>query len=127
MLLSENKCDAIGVMISSGVANHFLPEATSTNRLNRLMWLETSAIKAGSVGIDPVRRLASIVETDATGARKIAERLRMSNAQRDHLITLVDPPGRPPGKFWTTTSALSSIEWNRPGSLICACWNGRAL
>lgn len=92
MLLSENKCDAIGRMISSGVANHFLPEATSTNRLNRLMWLETSAIKAGSVGIDPVRRLASIVETDATGARKIAERLRMSNAQRDHLITLVDPP-----------------------------------
>ena len=92
MLLSENKCDAIGVMISSGVSNHFLPEATSTNRLNRLMWLETSAIKVGSVGIDPVRRLASIVETDATGARKIAERLRMSNAQRDHLITLVDPP-----------------------------------
>ena len=92
MLLSENKCDAIGAMISSGVANHFLPEAISTNRLNQLMWLETSAIKAGSVGIDPVRRLASIVETDATGAREIAERLRMSNAQRDHLITLVDPP-----------------------------------
>ena len=92
MLVSENRCDAIGLMVSSGVANHFLPEATPTNRLKRLMWLETSAIKVGSVGIDPVRRLASVVETDEAGARKIAERLRLSNAQRDHLITLVDPP-----------------------------------
>ena len=92
MLLSENKYDAIGLMISSGVASHFLPEATSPTRLKRLMWLETSAIKFGSVGMDPVRRLASVVETDAAGAHKIAARLRLSNAQRDHLITLVDPP-----------------------------------
>ena len=92
MLLSENKYDAIGLMISSGVASHFLPEATPPTRLKRLMWLETSAIKVGSVGMDPVRRLASVVETDAAGARKIAARLRLSNIQRDHLITLVDPP-----------------------------------
>ncbi len=99
MLMSENKHDAIGLMISGGVAIHFLPEATSTIRLKRLIWLENSATKVGPLGKDPVRRLASIVETDAVGARKIAERLRLSNAQRDHLITLVDPP-------WQATSEI---------------------
>jgi len=91
MLNSENNFDAIGIMVSSGVAEHFLPEAVTPILLERLMWLETSAMKFETIGVDPIRRLASFLETDADGARAIAERLRLSNVQRDQLIELIEP------------------------------------
>jgi len=91
MLNSDNNFDAIGMMITSGVAEHFLPEAVTPLLLKRLMWLETSAMKFETVGVDPIRRLASFLETDANGVREIAQRLKLSNDQRDQLIDLVEP------------------------------------
>ena len=52
-------------------------------RLHRLGGLEPKP--------DPLRRLAALIEVDAAGAAALAERLRLSNEQRDRLAGLAPP------------------------------------
>ena len=82
-------------MMDGGITKHFLPELAHLDRLKRLIWLETTAIKFDHVAPDPVRRLAAAIETDADGVRAITSRLKLSNADRDHLLALVEPGWTP--------------------------------
>jgi poly(A) polymerase len=61
-----------------------LPEARHLDRLERLIASEPSPH-------DPLRRLATLIDVDAAGAMALAERLRLSNAQRDRLVGLAPP------------------------------------
>ncbi|MFP6733938.1 MAG: CCA tRNA nucleotidyltransferase [Rhodospirillales bacterium] len=88
---SADQFDALKLMIDHGVMQHILPEAVKTERLKRLMWIETSAIKFDSVTPDKIRRLAALIDTDAAGAEEIARRLMFSGADRDHLKSLTSP------------------------------------
>ncbi len=49
-------------------------------------------VEARGAPIDPVLRLAAMVEADRAGAEALAERLRLSNRQRFALVSLLDPP-----------------------------------
>jgi poly(A) polymerase len=49
-------------------------------------------VEARNEPLDPVLRLAALVEPGRTGAEALAERLRLSNLQGFALITLLDPP-----------------------------------
>ena len=85
---------ALRMMREDGVLAAILPEATRLDRLQRLIQLEPAP--------DPVRRLAALVDVDAEGAARLAERLRLSNAMRDRLAGLatpwpLDPAGRREG------------------------------
>jgi len=72
-------------MIDHGILAHLLPEATS---IGRLAFVTTEA-----PGHDePVLRLAALLETDRDGAFRVAERLRLSNADTARLALLVSPP-----------------------------------
>ncbi|MDP6643889.1 MAG: CCA tRNA nucleotidyltransferase [Rhodospirillales bacterium] len=91
ILDSDDQFDALKLMIDHGVMQYILPEAEKTERLKRLMWLETSAIKYDSVVPDRIRRLAALIDTNTAGAGEIARRLRFSRADREHLKNLAEP------------------------------------
>ncbi|WP_207456047.1 CCA tRNA nucleotidyltransferase [Azospirillum sp. SYSU D00513] len=76
------------LMIGAGVMEHLLPNATNTGRLDGLVRLE----RALGEPADPLRRLAAALAVDRAGALAAAERLRLSNADRDRLAALAEPP-----------------------------------
>jgi len=72
------------LMSANGVLQHFLPEAKEIDRLAALVTVE------GIVGrADPLRRLAAGLKVDGVGADAIADRFRLSNADRVRLRALV--------------------------------------
>ncbi len=93
ILLAPNPADTIHLMQGERILEHILPEAGGVGRLRMLSWLETTAIKVASVVPDAVRRLAALLETDRDGAAGVAERFRLSNAEKDRLTRALDSPG----------------------------------
>jgi poly(A) polymerase len=86
LLAVADPVPALRIMAEDGVLAALLPEATRLDRLARLVALEPAARWA-----DPMLRLASLIDTDAAGAVRLAERLKLSNAWRDRLSGLVPP------------------------------------
>ena len=72
------------------VTPHLLPVPADPERLHRLT--DIQAAFAIPPADDPLLRLASLLVTDKAGALAVAERIRLSNAERDRLVTLVAPP-----------------------------------
>ena len=85
LLAAPAPAPVVEVMAESGVLAVVLPEATRIARLGGLVRVEPEA--------DAVRRLAALVEGDAAAMRGVAERLRLSNAERDRLIAAAEPLG----------------------------------
>ncbi|MEK7820310.1 MAG: CCA tRNA nucleotidyltransferase [Pseudomonadota bacterium] len=101
ILLAPDPATIVSLMRGLGVLKHVLPEANEgrddkgadgIGRLRAVAWLTTRAVKVDSFAPDALRRLAALADTDRTGALRIADRLRLSNAERDHLVLLADPP-----------------------------------
>jgi poly(A) polymerase len=74
----------IEMMAADGVLAVLLPEAGPRDRLAALVKLEPAP--------DPLRRLASLIVSDAPAGLGVAARLRLSNAERDRLALLAAPP-----------------------------------
>lgn len=85
LLEAPDPVPTLDIMILHRILAEELPEEGDTAPLARLLTLE-----AGPP--DPLLRLAALVETDREGADAIAARLRLSNAQRDRLELLTQPP-----------------------------------
>jgi poly(A) polymerase len=83
LLAVPNPVPALRIMVEDGVLAAILPEARRLDRLERLIPQEPQP--------DPLRRLAALIETDAVAAEAIAERLRLSNAERERLAGLARP------------------------------------
>jgi poly(A) polymerase len=83
LLAVPDPLPALRMMAEDGVLAAIVPEATRLDRLPRLLGLEPTP--------DPLRRLAALIEVDADGAVALAERLRLSNEQRDRLAGLAMP------------------------------------
>jgi poly(A) polymerase len=81
LLGSSEPARALNLMRDDGVLAALLPEATRLVRLERLVPL----------GNDPLLRLAALIEVDKAGAVALAERLRLSNAERNRLTGLAAP------------------------------------
>lgn len=90
-LVAEHPDDALALMRENHVLEFVLPEAGDLGRLRQLAWLEQSGLPAGVVHPDAIRRLAATLETDAAGARLVADRLKLSNRDRDRLVALAAP------------------------------------
>lgn len=91
-LMATDPADVFLLMRSYGVLEHVLPEAGDVSRLRMMTWLDSRAIRMDSVHPHPVRRLAALLDTDASGAETIAERMKMANRQKRRLMTLVHRP-----------------------------------
>jgi poly(A) polymerase len=83
LLAVPDPLPALRMMAEDGVLAAILPEATRLDRLKRLVALAPDP--------DPLRRLAALIAVDAAGAIALAERLRLSNEQRDRLAGLAPP------------------------------------
>lgn len=93
LLLAPNPAPVLELMREAGILAHFLPEARDFTCLKAL-----TGLKADGIEPDPVRRLASIIDTNEERARALAERLKFSNAERDRLAGLArEAPGFTPG------------------------------
>jgi poly(A) polymerase len=83
LLETPDPIAALRMMQEDGVLSVVVPEARRLNRLQRMIEIEPE--------IDPLRRLAALIDVDGGGAVAVAERLRLSNAWRDRLQGLARP------------------------------------
>ena len=91
ILLATDPAGIALLMRGEGVLEQVLPEAGDVGALRQLAWLESRGIQRDGIAPDAIRRLAALLKTDATGARTVAERLKLSNTERDRLVALAAP------------------------------------
>jgi poly(A) polymerase len=83
LLKTPHPIPALQMMQEDGALAVVLPEARRLDRLRQMIAIEPER--------DPLRRLAALIEVDASGAERLAERLRFSNACRHRLRGLAPP------------------------------------
>lgn len=88
LLRADRPVPVLAAMIERGLLTHWLPEARAVEALRR------ATARADAAGRrDWLRRLAVLAPVDdRAGATAMAERLRLSNAERDRLIDFAEPP-----------------------------------
>jgi poly(A) polymerase len=126
LLAVPDPLPALRMMEEDGVLAAILPEAVASGsaRLDRpenLIAIEPEP--------DPLRRLAALVAVDAGGAAGLAERLRLSNAERDRLVGLAPPwPVDPAASVKAQRRALYRLgaESYRDLALLIAADGGMA-
>ncbi|OYQ35280.1 poly(A) polymerase [Niveispirillum lacus] len=87
ILAQDRMVEVWRLMIDCGVVAQILPQATNITRLaalDRLEWLVGEA--------HPMAHLAALLPTGLSAAADTVERLRLSNANRDHLLGLCAAP-----------------------------------
>jgi poly(A) polymerase len=90
LLAAEDPRGAVRLMAQAGVLAEALPEATGLARFERLVGIETEMLFSE----DALLRLAALLPDDPAVAAALAERLRLSNAQRDRLVAALTPEPR---------------------------------
>jgi poly(A) polymerase len=87
LLIAPGAAATLEIMAGEGILPHLLPEARAFARLSALSAIE-DAPDAPGVSPDSLRRLAGVLEVDGAGAKAVAQRLRLSNADADRLEAL---------------------------------------
>ncbi|HEY2179159.1 MAG TPA: CCA tRNA nucleotidyltransferase [Caulobacteraceae bacterium] len=82
LLAADDPRPAVRLMAEAGVLPVAAPGATDLARFERLTAIETDVLFEG----DPLLRLAALLPDDPAVAGALAERLRLSNAQKARLI-----------------------------------------
>ncbi len=82
LLTARHGTEVWGEMLSLGIVQHYLPWATS---LDRLRWVAELEQRHG-LPPDPIRRLAALTMTGC--GREVAETLKLSRAEGDRVIAL---------------------------------------
>ena len=100
-------------MVKSGVTRHFLPEAMQTNLTKHLIRVENLVNEHLNITIDPIRRLASLISTDRSNVKAIAQRLKFSNDQYKKLKGLLEPQWQ---SVWNTDDVSLRAGLHRFGA-----------
>jgi poly(A) polymerase len=90
LLAAEDPRPAMRLMAASGVLAVVLPEAAGLERFEHLVEIETEMLFTE----DALLRLAALPPDDPAVAAAVADRLRLSNAQRDRLVAALTAPAR---------------------------------
>lgn len=77
----------VALMAEAGVLEQVLPEATALDRFAAALTVEREA----GAPIDPLRRVAALIQVDDTGALSAARRLRFSGKEAQRLADLAAP------------------------------------
>ncbi len=83
LLAAPDPLPTLRMMAEDAVLAPLLPEARRLGRLAALVPLEPAP--------DALRRLGALLDSDAGAAAAVAERLRLSNEQRERLVALAAP------------------------------------
>jgi poly(A) polymerase len=87
LLAADDPRAAVRLMAAAGVLAVVLPEAVGLTRFERLVAIESELM----FGEDALLRLAAILPADPQVAEAVADRLRLSNAQRARLAAAATP------------------------------------
>ena len=121
LLEAPRPAPVLETMAACGVLAHLLPEAAGFARLARLC-----AIEADRDLADPLRRLAALLPADAAIAEAVAQRLRLSNVERERLAAMTQPepaisPALDPAAI---RRALYHLGPDRFGDIVLLGWSG---
>ena len=94
LLAAEDPRAAVKLMAETSVLSVILPGAPNVARFGGLVAIEADQLFEA----DPVLRLAAVLPDDQIAAGKLAERLRLSNADRDRIVAALAPT--PKLKSW---------------------------
>ncbi len=92
LLECSNPVPALRMMAASGILSELLPYALRLPRLEQLVGIEAD----NQFPPDALLRLAALLPDEADAARKVAERLKLSNAERARLEALALPGDKIP-------------------------------
>jgi poly(A) polymerase len=90
LLGAEDPRPAVRLMAQTGVLAEVLPEAVGLARFESLVGIETEMLFTE----DALLRLAALLRDDPAAAGGLADRLRLSNAQKDRLVAALNPEPR---------------------------------
>jgi poly(A) polymerase len=113
LLAAEDPRPAVRLMAQAGVLAEALPEADGLTRFERLVTIETEMLFTE----DPLLRLAALLPDDPGNAAALAERLRLSNVQRDRLVAALDPD--PPLKSWMSPKETRQLVYRLGAEVFC--------
>ncbi len=88
-LRARNPVPVLDIMIARSVLDAVLPEELGTAVLKALIAVEPASAEREDAP-DAVRRLAALLRPERKVALAVAERLRLSNAERDRLVLLAE-------------------------------------
>jgi poly(A) polymerase len=94
LLAADDPREAVALMARTGVLSVVIPGPLDLDRFAGLVEVETDQL----FETDAVLRLAALLPDDQVGAAGLAERLRLSNADRDRLVAALSPT--PALKSW---------------------------
>jgi poly(A) polymerase len=96
LLLAPDPAPVVRLMAEAGVLAWLVPQPADIDRLAALVTLEGAVPRRLVAGADALRRLAALVTGGTAAALGIAERLRLSNAERDRLAGMAAGPAVTP-------------------------------
>jgi len=94
LLAAPDPRETVGLMARVGVLGEVLPAPIDLARFEGLVAIEDDQL----FETDAVLRLAALLPDDQVGATQFAERLRLSNAERDRIVAALAPT--PAFKSW---------------------------
>jgi len=87
LLAAPDPRQTLQAMQSAGVLAHILPEAKEISHFDELVERESRYARP-----DPLRRLAALLGREPGKTEVVAERLKLSNAERKRLTAMAGPP-----------------------------------
>ncbi|MBO6633147.1 CCA tRNA nucleotidyltransferase [Parvibaculum sp.] len=83
---ADNAGEAYRQMAAAGILAIVLPEASRLDRFEKYVEIEATQLFAPA---DPVLRLGAMLDLDAAGVAALAQRLKLSNKDRDRLAAML--------------------------------------
>jgi poly(A) polymerase len=103
LLAADDPREAVALMAKTGVLGEVLPAPVDLARFDGLVVIEDETL----FETDPVLRLAALLPDDQVGAVQFAERLRLSNAERDRIAAALSPT--PEFKSWMSPREIRRV------------------
>jgi poly(A) polymerase len=103
LLAAPDPLGALSMMAAAGVLQRVLPEATRMEPLPVLLEIESSAEREPDAMLRMAAMVSDVADAAVASAASISDRLRLSNADRRRLTSLVTPP-------FTLTPEMSAEE-----------------
>ena len=88
ILSSKMKNNIIPIMYENGILNLILPYVTSPARLQELSQIEDYTQNTKQIMPDPIRRLSSLIEADASGVAEVTDALKLSKNEHNRLTNI---------------------------------------
>ncbi|MGH6889271.1 MAG: CCA tRNA nucleotidyltransferase [Rhizomicrobium sp.] len=91
LLAADDPCPAVRAMAEADIVREFLPGEARLARLGHLVLIDTGNRFIG----DPVLRLSALIAGDAAIATAVAQRLRLSNDNRNRIVDVASSENEP--------------------------------